>query len=155
LLERTTGWLCETQYELAANHLTIQVGESLNEGKKVLANIIPDNREKPVKVNQYCVSTWKPEVVNENILEGFRGAIVGYPTMQFSVQFNTEYSSNQNDSLISCDVIEKLEIILDDFGGIDKIGLLVVATLDVLFVVLLLVIDAIDIPPNNFVDVIV
>ena len=105
LLERTTGWLCETQYELAANHLTIQVGESLNEGKKVLANIIPDNREKPVKVNQYCVRTWKPEVVNENILEGFRGAIVGYPTMQFSVQFNTEYSSNQNDSLISCDVI--------------------------------------------------
>lgn len=107
LLERTNGWLCETEYELTSNHLTIQVCENLNDGKKnVLANIIPDNGAEPTKVGQYCVSTWTPEIVNANILKGFRGAIIGYPTMQFLVKFKTEFLSDQNGSPISCDVIE-------------------------------------------------
>ena len=109
LLERTHGWLQETTYRLTAHHLDIQVTEGLNNSNSVLANIIPNNNEKPIKIDHYRPSTWgwgEPKETSQNILTGFRGSIIGYPHMRFSVHFNTGFAESNNNSTIYCDVIE-------------------------------------------------
>ncbi len=105
LLENSHPWIYGETLKLSAHHLDIHVAEGLNEGD-MLVNIIPNNNERPSKISQYYTSTLvEPKEIDKNKLTGFRGAIIGYPTMQFSVRFNTESSEICNNSPFICDVI--------------------------------------------------
>ena len=103
LLENSHPWIYGETLKLSVHHLDIQVENGLNDD--VLAKIIPNNNEKPIKISQYY--PWKePKEINQDQLIGFRGAIIGYPNMQFSVQLNVEPSEKTNNSPFICDIIE-------------------------------------------------
>ena len=75
---------CQTTYKLATRQLDVEVSTQESDGDNlILANIIPYNNEKPIKIY--------PTSQNEDVLvlKGFIGSIIGYPTMQLSVCFHT------------------------------------------------------------------
>ncbi|MBR5277358.1 MAG: hypothetical protein IKU35_09535 [Bacteroidaceae bacterium] len=106
LVENSHPWIYGETLKLSAHYLDVQVVEGLNDGD-ILANIIPNNNGKPIEISQYYSFTFvEPKEIDKNILNGFRGAIIGYPNMQFSVRLNTEPSENSSNSPFICDVIE-------------------------------------------------
>lgn len=106
LVENSHPWIYGETLKLSANHLDVQVVEGLNDGD-ILANIIPNNNGKPIEISQYYSFTFvEPKEIDKNILNGFRGAIIGYPNMRFSVRLNVEPSETSNNSPFVCDIVE-------------------------------------------------
>ncbi len=106
LLERRFDSHIETTYKITTSQLDVVTSTRECDGEHLFfANINTNNNEKLQQINQIPLYSSIPlkKQTKKDVLNGFRGAIIGYPFIRLSVYFLTNRTEVNP---ILCDVVE-------------------------------------------------